>query len=465
VLAVADAADYRETAEAARAWVLSEVRGDDGPWIPDSVPADGTPAAPPDPEERDSLYRGVGGFALLLAEVALARELDAEEWAIAEAVRRRLVSSAGDRTDPSLYFGLAGDALALRLLGGPDDVMVPMGRLAELATPTGWVTPLGPASEPVPITDVVLGSAGIAMAAIWAGGRRSDDVVSAGAQAMLDAADERPTGLDWPMQVGVPRSERARMPNYSHGTAGVAAALAIAGEHLGRTDVVDAAVRGAEHLVAIADLTDDGFLVPQMDPHRNPDIEPVTFTWCHGPAGTSHLFSALARAGVKTVRDVRVTEWRRRCLHSVMTSGIPERLRPGFWDNDGRCCGTAGVGDVFLDAAQAAHAAGSPEDATAYLAFARRLGDALLDRAVRDGEGLVCWRFTEHRQEPSLLDPGVGWMQGAMGIAAFLLRLARVVDHGLDAPVVDRPDQWWAVPEHLRASGGGLRTIGAPRAR
>jgi hypothetical protein len=41
-------------------------------------------------------------------------------------------------------------------------------------------------------------------------------------------------------------------------------------------------------------------------------------------------------------------------------------------------------------------------------------------------------------------------MQGAAGIAAFLLRLARVLEQGLNAPVVDRPDQWWAVPARLR---------------
>jgi hypothetical protein len=49
-----------------------------------------------------------------------------------------------------------------------------------------------------------------------------------------------------------------------------------------------------------------------------------------------------------------------------------------------------------------------------------------------------------------LLPPGTSWMQGAAGIAAFLLRLARVLDNGLGAPVVDRPDQWWAVPGRLR---------------
>ena len=70
---------------------------------------------------------------------------------------------------------------------------------------------------------------------------------------------------------------------------------------------------------------------------------------------------------------------------------------------------------------------------------------------IRDEAG-ARWRFVEHRQDPPLLPPGTSWMQGAAGIAAFLLRLARVIDNGLDAPVVDRPDQWWAVPGRLRTA-------------
>ena len=77
------------------------------------------------------------------------------------------------------------------------------------------------------------------------------------------------------------------------------------------------------------------------------------------------------------------------------------------------------------------------------------MADALVERAICDGAG-ARWRFLEHRQDPPLLPPGTSWMQGAAGIAAFLLRLARVTDNGLGAPVVNRPDQWWAVPDRLR---------------
>ena len=80
------------------------------------------------------------------------------------------------------------------------------------------------------------------------------------------------------------------------------------------------------------------------------------------------------------------------------------------------------------------------------LAFARVLGDALVERAVvtREGNGTrACWRFTEHRDEDPLLPPGVGWMQGTAGIAAYLLRLARVLREGRTTPAVPRLDTWW----------------------
>ncbi|MGC4110767.1 MAG: hypothetical protein QM747_10165 [Nocardioides sp.] len=56
------------------------------------------------------------------------------------------------------------------------------------------------------------------------------------------------------------------------------------------------------------------------------------------------------------------------------------------------------------------------------------------------------WRFVEHRNEDPLLPPGPGWMQGAAGIAAYLLRIARVLDQGRDAPAVPRMDTWWTLP-------------------
>jgi hypothetical protein len=419
---------------------MSQVRESDGPWLPEAVPPDGRPAGPG--AGRDSLYAGIGGLAPVLAEIGRYRPLTGVEQALVAGIVTRLCAVAPTRAEPSLYDGLAGDVTALKLLA-PGSEQVPLARLASLMTPQGWHTTLGiePGSA-APVTDLVLGNAGVVLAAVWAGGDHAADIATTGGQALLAAADRTEGGLDWAMVPGWP----SRMPNYSHGTAGVAAALAIAGAALGRADFVAAARLGAQHLLAAGSLDDGGLIVPHTLPYSTRDAEPVTYNWCHGPAGTSQLFAALAAAGVGQVARWPVGQLRHRCLHSILASGVPRRLRPGFWDNDGRCCGTAGVADVLLDAAQdcAGHA-----QSEALLEAACTMADALAERAIRDQAG-ARWRFTEHRQDPPLLPPGTSWMQGAAGIAAFLLRLARVLENGLGAPVIDRPDQWWAVPASLR---------------
>jgi lantibiotic modifying enzyme len=433
--------DYRDVGEAAWSWVLSQVRGDQGPWLPDTVPDDRTPTGPA--PDRDSLYSGIAGLAPVLAEITQSRAVSDTEQHLVDAVVARLSAQARTRTEASLYDGLAGDATALAMLA-PGTEAAPLQRVASLMTPTGWPTTLGKGGSDEPFTDIVMGTAGVVLTATWAGGEHADEVAAGGGEALLAAADRTEAGLDWGSLPGAP----SRGPNYSHGTAGIATALAMAGALLDRPDFVQAAVQGAQHLLDVGSLADGGFIVPHtIPPTTSRVVEPLTYTWCHGPTGTSHLFAALAHAGVSEVAGLEVIELRDRCLHSVLTSGVPQRLRPGFWDNDGRCCGTAGVGDVLLDAAQDT---ADPDRRAVLTAAAGTMGDALVERAIRDEDG-ARWRFIEHRQDPPLLPPGTSWMQGAAGIAAFLLRLARVLEDGPDAPVVDRPDQWWAVPARLRS--------------
>lgn len=438
---MAAAGTYREWGEAAWSWVLGQVREDDGPWLPDVVADEESRSGPAN--DRDSLYAGIAGLAPVLAEVGLHRALTDVEEALAAGIVARLSVMAALRAEPSLYDGLGGDVVALKLLASGRE-QIALRRLVELKTPAGWDTTLnvGPGSGG-PFTDLVMGTAGVVLAAAWAGGDLAADIMTSGGESLLRAADRTEAGLDWRMCPGY----RASTPNYSHGTAGVATALAIAGHALGREDFVNAARQGAQHLLAVGSLDDHGFVVPHTLPYSQRDVEPVTYSWCHGPTGTSHLFAALALAGVDQVVGFEVGALRQRCLHSVLTSGVPDRLRPGFWDNDGRCCGTAGVGDVLLDAAQDCADQAHGERLAA---AAQTMGDALVERAVRDDAG-ARWRFVEHRQVPPLLPPGTSWMQGAAGIAAFLLRLARVMENGPTAVVIDRPDQWWAVPDGLRS--------------
>lgn len=431
---------HLETAEAAWSWVLDQVRGDDGPWIPESV----GPGPVTEPELRDGMHSGIGGLAHVLAEIRLVRGWTDLEATLAQAITDRLRRRIPGEVDCTFFDGLPstiGALVALRAEGVEEAV----ARLAELAGADGWpqgvVGPPG-FSEGARINDATLGTAGVLLAALWArrhGVAAAGDLAARAAEVLLDEAEELPSGLNWPM---VPRrflaeAPAVEMPNLSHGLAGIATALAVAGAELGRPELADAARRGAEHLVTLGDRSADGFVVPRRIP-RSADLEEVTWTWCHGPAGTSLLFVALDRAGVDDVAGESPAAWQRRCLHSVRRSGVPERLRPGFWDNDGRCCGTAGVADVFLDAWQRS---GDEQD----LDFARHLADVLVERATVE-EGRAYWRFLEHRAEEPLLPPGVGWMQGAAGIAALLFRVGRVLEQGSEARAVARMDNWWALP-------------------
>ena len=73
------------------------------------------------------------------------------------------------------------------------------------------------------------------------------------------------------------------------------------------------------------------------------------------------------------------------------------------------------------------------------------LADVLVHRATNDGPHAY-WRFVEHRAPQPLLPPGVGWMQGAAGIAAFLFRINRLLQDASDGVAVPRMDNWWALP-------------------
>ena len=430
---------HQEIAEAAWRWVLDQVRGENGPWVPAAVTAE--PVTEP-AWDRDGMHSGVGGLAHVLAEVRLCRDWTDEEAALADAIARRVRGAIPGQTDASFFDGLVSTIGVLTALGadGAEDAVA---RLAELATPDGWAqTALdGPRYlDGARINDLTLGTAGVLAGAVWAhrhGVAGAAALAGHAADVLLGEQEQLPTGVTWAFVPArfVAAPPAAQMPNLSHGLAGIAATLAVAGAELGRPDLVDAARSGGEHLVALADTADDGFVVPRTIP-ANPDQDEVTFTWCHGPTGTSLLFRALEHAGVGGLAGASPDDSHRRCLHSVRTSGLPERLRPGFWDNDGRCCGTAGVGDVLLDSW---HHSGDDGD----LAFALHLADVVVERAVVDGPHAY-WRFLEHRNPEPLLPPGVGWMQGAAGIAAFLFHASRVTDQGGAARPVARMDTWWA---------------------
>ena len=429
---------YRALAERSWAWAQTQVRADDdGLWLPETAEQ----AAPN--EFSSGLHSGVGGLAHVLAEIRLTRELSSAELLLGDAIAETLVSRIADETEYDYFNGLVSTLGVLIALGAPGADLA-VARLSELATPDGWQPSfLGPpgAMAEGRCNDVTLGTASVALGALWA---MRYDVPGAD-----DARRER----------GRRAARRAGTPRHRRLLAVRAVALPAEGRRAD-AELVARPGRDRRHprgggrrprpprpgrrrparygAPASGGDTSDGGL--RFD-HRIPGqegLDTYTYTWCHGPAGTSLLFAALDRAGVPEVGGRTPYDWERACLHSLQVSGIPERRHPGFWDNDGRCCGTAGVGDVV-------RRCGSAAGTTTSSAFAVTLADAIVERAIEDGDHTY-WRFIEHRNEDPLLPPGAGWMQGAAGIAAYLFRLARLLEQGRDAAAAPRMDTWWSLP-------------------
>lgn len=277
-------------------------------------------------------------------------------------------------------------------------------------------------------TDVFAGPAGNGLLLLWAADELdhppSRDLAARAGRWLIEIAEEAPGGLSWPVWKGGPRV----MPNFSHGTAGIAYFLAALYQATGERDFLDTALAGARHLLEIAD-TGDGTtcLVYHVEGEGE---ERHYLGFCHGPVGTTRLFERLHQA----TGDPEWRRWVERGSRGILASGIPERRTEGFWNNVSQCCGSAGVIEHFVNQYRRT---GDP----GYLGFARRMADDLLARATAEDGGLS-WVQAEHRIQPENLQAQVGYMQGAAGVAIALLHLDAAV-RGLEVGRLAFVDDPW----------------------
>jgi hypothetical protein len=432
-----------ELALAALEWIEATAVADgDGVWW------SGKPSsAEPDP----TLYHGTAGIVLALLEADA--HFGDRRWG--ELARRstRWLAAAVDTWDtasyPSLYFGTAGTALALheaagRLGDGGAGDEAQTARAAAMRGLAG-VRAAFDGERWGDAYELMFGNAGIGLAALRLG---DAELAEAAVAPYLGTAETTAFGLTWEQRRGQP----ARRHHISHGTLGIAYALAVVGTAVGRRDLVDAALAGVADVVARNEAGPDGFLVPHSDPQQVAfGLERYSYGWCHGPAGDAQVFRLLAqladgalapdgglRSGDAGGAAVAGGGWRAladRCWHTVTTSGLPERLRPGFWDNSGRCCGTGGVLALACDR--------EVENGDG-LAFADLLVADLGRRATVDASG-ARWSNVEFRASPPELEPRQGWAMGNAGLVRELLRHARITA-GRDPSYAA---QW---PDHPSAS-------------
>jgi ribosomal protein S18 acetylase RimI-like enzyme len=371
----------------------------------------------PDDDELDpTLYSGAAGNALTLLEAA--QDIDDERYAdLARDAIGPLVAAVETTEHASLYFGRTGIAVALHALGhhlGQPAATAAAARALDLVEAgfdgERWNVQF----------ELMGGNAGIALGALAAG---RPELALLALSPYLRTIEPTAGGVQWEVRQETP----ARFHHISHGTLGIAHALARVGAATGRDDMVELALLGAADVVSRNEAGPDDFLVPHSDPQHRPElIERYSYGWCHGPAGDAQAFRLLASVTGDAAWDTLGD----RCWHTVTQSGLPARLRPGFWDNSGRCCGTAGVLALATD---------RYAERRSDLGFARVLVDDLAERATVDEHG-ARWSNVEHRVTPSELPPRAGWAMGNAGIVRELLRLQRVLSGGRADDTVPWPD-------------------------
>lgn len=280
--------------------------------------------------------------------------------------------------------------------------------------------------------DIVSGAAGTGLTLLWWARTVRDPkalalAAKSGRLLLRRAEPTAEGGQQWRMATSYPKL----MPNFSHGTAGIAYFLASLHMQTRERAFLAAAEAGARHLQAITTSHDGGSLICH---HLEADGTPSPLyylSWCHGPVGTWRLFHRLSRV----TKNAEWSRWVHQGARGILMSGIPEQRTPGFWNNVSPCCGNAGVARGFLDLHRAY---GNPE----YLAFAERVTLNLMQRATRDATGLR-WVQAENRTEPENLVAQTGFMQGAAGIGTWLLQLDGF-QHGRK-PLVTLPDSPFGV--------------------
>ncbi|HTW20958.1 MAG TPA: lanthionine synthetase LanC family protein [Mycobacteriales bacterium] len=372
---------------------------------------------PSEAELNPILYSGSAGIIVTLLE-AHAHYGDERYAEAALRGARELAATLDPEWPCGLYVGLSGIAFALHAVHEAFD---DPGCGTAAARALAMVRDRFDGERWSDQFELFGGNAGVALGALAIG---ELDLAVTAATPYLRTAEPTERGVNWEVRTGY----ESRFHHISHGTLGIVLALASVGAATGRTDFVQLALAGAADVVSRHITDDDGFLVPHSDPQFRPDaVERFSYGWCHGPAGDAQVFRKL---GMVT-GDPQWAGLADRCWHTVLGSGLPAQRRAGFWDNVGRCCGTAGV--LALGCDRLVEAGDDP-------GFVDVLVADLVGLAIDDSGG-VRWSNIEHRATPSILEPRTGWAMGSSGVIRELLRRARIALGG---------DPWYAVgwPDH-----------------
>lgn len=365
------------------------------------------------PLPNDDVYAGAAGVLRALAEAHLGGHRAFDKVALQ--LRDRLIAPPPG-TESGLYVGAAGHVAALAAWAAVSGDATAAAGAAEHARRL--------AAGPVPTSrDVINGQAGLLLVLVAAGERDSAARV---ADALATAAEPAPGGVQWRHTP----TATYLMPGLSHGTAGAVLALARAGGLLDRRDLLALARAGGQQLLVLGRRDDDTVALPLTVPPQ-PAPPHQAWGWCHGPTGTVQAFLALAAHDPAWQPAVDAALARAAGQRGARTA-IPRVLgqRRAMLRNR-RCAGT-----------RARPLPGQHRPRLAVLGRCARRRPAR-PRRPRRRRGRRGAHMEQRRAPPTRPCPAAepGWMQGTAGVAAALLRTARLRRDGPAAARVPWPDR------------------------
>jgi lantibiotic modifying enzyme len=423
---------YLDTALGGLRWIESQAveTGSGGLLFPN------VPGEPESPTADLSIYHGqpgrVLGFLQAYAATGVPRWRELAESSLAAMTETADALLAREYRDAGLYTGLAGIAsvelLAAQVLDSADSrqrALAHADQILESAIEAEgghhWNG----------VVDIISGAAGTGLFLLKmyedSGDERYREAAERAARWLIATA--RPDAESWGVYWSIAPGDDRHYPNFSHGTAGVAF-------FLGRIAAIGGSVSDQAR-----SFRDNGLIWLQAHGeadgcvvfHHESGGEDLQYaSWCHGPAGTSRLFFQIHAArdpGDPPAIEAAVAG----AEYLIGLGPEPGESPEGYWGNTGVCCGTAGLLNFMIDL----YLFTGDER---YRAAARSYGDVLVREAIEENGGLK-WPMAEHRVRPDFVQSQTGWMQGAAGVAASLIRL-----HLLET---DRPDLILRLPDEI----------------
>jgi hypothetical protein len=252
-----------------------------------------------------------------------------------------------------------------------------------------------------------------------------------GAQFLLGQAQQAQDGSFWYFR----RSKPFNLPNYSHGTAGIAYVLATIGTLTDDESLRDGARAGFDYIRSIAFVGDGKIRIPYGWGSESWDGL-FEFGWAHGLVGTASFFRRLQ---LSNIYAKAAAEFEKLSLHTLLNINLPGVPSEPFAEpstSDDMRFGRAGVLSLL---SQCCDNESGDDD---IVGVRTMLWSYIENAAIRENR-MAYWEV----DAPAFMGGGraayTGIFHGAAGIGLAVLRLhARLEGNGAYLDLPDDPYVW-----------------------